>query len=72
IFAVVFVMILSEVSHKFKICSPFPVLSKMASFLFVFLIAAKLVSTVLECGSGQCADDPVRYELLSNWFPSSS
>ncbi|EJF83589.1 disulfide bond formation protein B [Candidatus Bartonella washoeensis] len=71
IFAVVFVMILGEVSHKFKICSPFPFLSKMASFLFVFLIAANLVSTVLECGSGQCADDPVRYELLSNWFPSS-
>ncbi|WP_409361068.1 disulfide bond formation protein B [Bartonella heixiaziensis] len=72
IFAVVFVMILSEVPYTFKMFSSFSVLSKVASFLFVFLIAANLVSTVLECGSGQCADDPVRYELLSNWFSSSS
>ncbi|MGF7157315.1 disulfide bond formation protein B [Bartonella heixiaziensis] len=72
IFAVVFVMILSEVPYTFKMFSSFSVLSKVVSFLFVFLIAANLVSTVLECGSGQCADDPVRYELLSNWFSSSS
>ncbi|WP_317993769.1 disulfide bond formation protein B [Bartonella gliris] len=72
IFAVAFVMILSEVSRNFKMFSPSPVLSKVATFLFVFLIAANLVSTVLECGSGQCADDPVRYELLANWFSSSS
>ncbi|MET3560599.1 disulfide bond formation protein DsbB [Bartonella japonica] len=71
IFAVSLVMILGELSHKFKIFSSLPVLSKMASFLFVFLIAANLISTVLECGGGQCADDPVRYELLSSWFPSS-
>ncbi|KEC56543.1 disulfide bond formation protein B [Bartonella koehlerae] len=65
IFAVAFLMILSELSYKFKVFAPFPLLSKMASALFVFLIAANLVSTVLECGVGQCADDPVRYELLS-------
>ncbi|WP_208433018.1 disulfide bond formation protein B [Bartonella taylorii] len=70
--AVSFVMILGELAHKFKTFSPFPILSKTASFLFIFLIAANLISTVLECGGGQCADDPVRYELLSNWFPSSS
>ncbi|GAA5108635.1 disulfide bond formation protein B [Bartonella jaculi] len=72
IFAVAFVMILSEVPYTFKAFSAFPALSKVASFLFVFLIAANLISTVLECGGGQCADDPVRYELLSNWLPSSS
>ncbi|WP_455465855.1 disulfide bond formation protein B [Bartonella sp. B39] len=72
ILAVSVVMILSEFAHKFKIFSPFPILSKIASFLFVFLIAANLISTILECGGGQCADDPVRYELLSNWFLSSS
>ncbi|CAF26582.1 hypothetical protein Q648_00895 [Bartonella quintana JK 12] len=72
IFAVTFIMILSELAHKFKVFSPIPLLSGAASFLFIFLIAANLVSTVLECGGGQCADDPVRYELLSNWFPSSS
>lgn len=72
IFAVSFLMILSELAHKFKAFSPFPIFSKVASFLFVFLIAANLISTVLECGGGQCADDPVRYELLANWFPASS
>ncbi|WP_019222679.1 disulfide bond formation protein B [Bartonella rattaustraliani] len=72
IFAVSVVMILSELAHKFKVFSPFPMLSKAAGFLFVFLIAANLVSTILECGGGQCADDPVEYELLSSWFPSSS
>ncbi|WP_208436183.1 disulfide bond formation protein B [Bartonella phoceensis] len=72
IFAVSIVMILSEFAHKFKVFSPFPVFIKTASFLFVFLIAANLLSTILECGGGQCADDPVRYELLSNWFSSSS
>ncbi|WP_113760688.1 disulfide bond formation protein B [Candidatus Bartonella washoeensis] len=72
IFVVAFIMILSEVSHKFKICSPFSVLSKMASFLFVFLIAANLLTVILECGDGLCASDSVRYGVLSNWFHSSS
>lgn len=31
---------------------------------FALLIAANLVSTVLECGGGQCADNPVHYLLL--------
>ncbi|WP_142416115.1 disulfide bond formation protein B [Bartonella massiliensis] len=72
IFSVTCLMVLGELAHKFKEFSPFPILSKTASFLFVFLIAANLISTILECGGGQCADDPVRYELLSNWFPSQS
>ncbi|EJF74185.1 disulfide bond formation protein B [Bartonella alsatica] len=72
ILGVSIVMILGELAHKFKEFSPFPIFAKMASSLFIFLIAANLISTVLECGGGQCADDPVRYELLSNWFPSSS
>ncbi|GAA4665682.1 disulfide bond formation protein B [Bartonella pachyuromydis] len=72
ILAVAVVMVLGELAHKFKEFSPFPMLAKMASFLFVFLIAANLISTVLECGGGQCADDPVRYELLSSWFDASS
>lgn len=32
--------------------------------IFALLIAANLVSTVLECGAGQCDDNPVRYLLL--------
>ena len=30
--------------------------------LFIILVFAKLVSTLLECGIGPCADDPVKYE----------
>jgi disulfide bond formation protein DsbB len=32
--------------------------------LFALLIAANLVSTVLECGAGQCEDNPLHYLLL--------
>lgn|SRR4051812_21905191 len=32
--------------------------------IFACLIAANLLSTVLECGAGQCDDNPVRYLLL--------
>ncbi|MGX1325130.1 disulfide bond formation protein DsbB [Bradyrhizobium sp. USDA 377] len=32
--------------------------------IFVLLVAANLLSTVLECGAGQCDDNPVRYLLL--------
>lgn len=30
-------------------------------WLFVFLVAANVVSTLLECGFGACPDDPVSY-----------
>jgi hypothetical protein len=29
---------------------------------FIFLVLANLVSTLLQCGVGSCADDPVKYE----------
>jgi disulfide bond formation protein DsbB len=32
--------------------------------IFALVIAANLVSTVLECGAGQCEDNPVRYLML--------
>lgn len=32
--------------------------------LFVLLVFANLLSTLLECGSGACPDDPVRYQGL--------
>jgi len=38
--------------------------SKAVAVLFTLLIAANLVSTVLECGAGQCDDDPTYYQLL--------
>ncbi|PRY96864.1 disulfide bond formation protein DsbB [Jezberella montanilacus] len=39
-------------------------LNKAVTWLFVGLIAMNLVSTVLECGAGQCDDNPVFYQLL--------
>ena len=32
--------------------------------IFALLVAANLLSTVLECGAGQCDDNPLRYLLL--------
>ena len=32
--------------------------------VFAVLIAANLASTVLECGGGQCDDNPTFYHLL--------
>lgn len=29
---------------------------------FILLVLGNLVSTLLECGVGPCADDPVKYE----------
>ncbi|AOM42441.1 disulfide bond formation protein B [Xenorhabdus hominickii] len=41
-----------------------PALGKVVMWLFAFLIAANLISTLLECGSGQCDDNPTFYQLL--------
>lgn len=30
--------------------------------IFILLVVANLISTLLECGIGPCADDPVKYE----------
>ncbi|MBX6964275.1 disulfide bond formation protein B [Alcaligenes faecalis] len=39
-------------------------LGKAVTVLFIVLIAGNLVSTLLECGFGQCADNPVSYQWL--------
>lgn len=39
--------------------------ARLAQWLFVLVVAANLVSTLLECGFGACADNPTRYEWLS-------
>ncbi|KAA1195167.1 disulfide bond formation protein B [Photorhabdus heterorhabditis] len=41
-----------------------PVFGQILIGLFVLLIAANLISTVLECGGGQCDDNPTFYQLL--------
>jgi hypothetical protein len=33
--------------------------------LFILLVLGNLLSTLLECGIGPCADDPVKYD---GWF----
>ncbi|MBB5074307.1 disulfide bond formation protein DsbB [Bartonella callosciuri] len=52
--AVTFIMILNKSAYKFKKFTLFPLLNKMAGFLFVFLIAANLLTVIFECGSGLC------------------
>ncbi|AZD74449.1 disulfide bond formation protein B [Pseudomonas chlororaphis] len=42
------------------------VLGKLAIIVFVFLIAANLVSTLLECGMGECEANPTVYQMLTN------
>lgn len=42
----------------------FSLLGKAGALLFIALIASNLVSTVLECGGGQCDDNPTFYQLL--------
>lgn len=42
----------------------FSLVGKAGALLFTALIAANLVSTVLECGGGQCDDNPTFYQLL--------
>ncbi|WP_295391761.1 disulfide bond formation protein B [uncultured Thiodictyon sp.] len=39
-------------------------LAGMVLVVFTLLIAANLVSTLLECGISQCPDDPVGYEWI--------
>ncbi|OJA84451.1 disulfide bond formation protein B [Burkholderia ubonensis] len=39
-------------------------LGNAAVVAFAMLIAANLFSTLLECGLGQCADNPIAYEWL--------
>ena len=38
--------------------------ARTAVWLVIGLTALNVVSTLLECGFGACADDPVAYELL--------
>lgn len=37
-------------------------LAKALVIWFILLVLANLISTLLECGIGPCADDPVRYD----------
>lgn len=46
---------------------PTSALRRIAMALFVLMILSNLISTLLECGAGQCESDPVRYEMLERF-----
>lgn len=61
---VALVFVLKDVTDK-RDASPLNGPASNAVFaIFALLVAANLLSTVLECGAGQCDDNPVRYLLL--------
>ena len=41
--------------------------ASLAVWLVIALVALNVVSTLLQCGFGACADDPVVYEMLKRW-----
>ncbi len=43
---------------------PADVPGRAAAWVFLLLVAGNLVSTLLECGVGPCADNPVAYDWL--------
>ncbi len=62
---VALVFVLKDVAGERGGAAPTSGLASNAVFaIFALLVAANLLSTVLECGAGQCDDNPVRYLLL--------
>jgi len=59
------ILSISDMSFSFLLLRINPILLRIAAWGFLLLIIANLMSTILECGSGSCADNPVIYELLS-------
>lgn len=59
------VLAISEMKFAAEPLTPSPVLVHFTGWVFLLLVLANLVSTILECGYGQCADNPTIYELLS-------
>ena len=39
----------------------------VAVSLFLIVVGTNLLSVLLECGTGQCQDNPVFYQLLTKW-----
>ncbi|MDA9409870.1 MULTISPECIES: disulfide bond formation protein B [unclassified Bradyrhizobium] len=62
---VALVFVLKDATGKQEGDAPVTGFASNAVFaIFALLVAANLLSTVLECGAGQCDDNPVRYLLL--------
>ncbi|TNH44987.1 disulfide bond formation protein B [Photorhabdus luminescens] len=59
------VMLISKSLEKTTEAKPNKsVIGQIIIGLFVILITANLISTILECGGGQCDDNPTFYQLL--------
>lgn len=63
--AVAVVLAISSMNVTFRSLNINPALFSIAGWVFLFLITSNLISTVLECGGGECATNPVLYKLLS-------
>ncbi|MBC6556664.1 disulfide bond formation protein B [Citrobacter braakii] len=63
--AVSVIITISEIGVVMRPLNINPVFLRITGWIFILLISANLISTLLECGGGQCADNPVTYELLS-------
>jgi disulfide bond formation protein DsbB len=55
-----------ETETELKFDAP-DLFATIAVWLVIALTALNVVSTLLECGFGACADNPVVYELLRRW-----
>ncbi|WP_395755389.1 disulfide bond formation protein B [Edwardsiella ictaluri] len=64
IVAIAVMMMLGEVRPTTGETISVPLWGKIAIALFALVIVANLISTVLECGGGQCADNPTFYQLI--------
>ncbi|EIT0558894.1 disulfide bond formation protein B, partial [Salmonella enterica subsp. enterica serovar Enteritidis] len=65
IIAVAVVLAISSMNVAFRSLNINPDLFSIVGWVFLLLITANLISTVLECGGGECAANPVTYKLLS-------
>lgn len=65
IIAVAVILAISSMNVAFRSLNINPDLFSIVGWVFLLLITANLISTVLECGGGECAANPVTYKLLS-------
>ncbi len=62
--AIAILMMLSKDNINVEKPLSISIWGKFSIFLFAVMIVANLISTVLECGSGQCAENPTYYQLI--------
>ena len=58
------ILLFVESGNRASPRGPADTLGRAAAWLFLLLVAGNLVSTLLECGVGPCADNPVKYDWL--------